>query len=184
MNNISIETERLILRSMSRADAAGPYLRWMRDPEILRYLEARFLEFTEDGLATYIERCNDDGTVMLLAICLKEDGTHIGNIKLGPINGAHSRADVGFLIGDKGQWGKGFAPEAIDAVARHAFDQLRLHKVTAGIYEENTGSRRALAKAGFVEEGYRAEQYFCDGKWTGGILVGRVAGRETEDMTA
>ena len=37
---------------------------------------------------------------------LKKNNLHIGNIKLGPINSHHNRADIGFIIGDKNIGGR------------------------------------------------------------------------------
>lgn len=180
MNNIEIKTARLTLASLTPDHAAGPYLSWMQDAEILRFLEARFSEQNEASIRAFIEKCNDDDGVMMLGIFLDQGGTHIGNIKLGPINQQHAHANVGFLIGDKAEWGKGYATEAIAAVTRYGLETLGLHKIGAGIYETNEGSKRALLKAGFREEGYRPEHYFCDGEWIGEVLVGRVAGQSKD----
>lgn len=179
-----LETDRLRLARLGPDDARGPYLDWMRDPEILRYLEARFRDHDAAGLATYIETCNADDRVLMLGIFLKDGGAHIGNIKIGPVNRAHSRADVGFLIGDKACWGQGYATEAIIAITRYGFEAMGLHKVTAGIYDGNTGSYRALIKAGFREEGRRPRQYLCDGEWVDEILVGCESGPWRKEMAA
>lgn len=172
---VAIETERLRLAPLARDHANGPYVDWMNDSEIVRYLEARFANQDVRSIADYIDRVNADDQLFMFGMFLKSTGAHIGNIKLGPINREHRRADVGFLIGDKSCWGQGYASEAIRAITEHAFGVLGLHKVTAGIYQPNEGSRRALLKAGFVEEGYRPAQYLCDGEWVGEILVGRTA---------
>jgi RimJ/RimL family protein N-acetyltransferase len=170
-----IETDRLRLAPLGREHAGGPYLKWMNDPEIVRFLEARFRHQDQTEIADYIETANADDRLLMFGIFLKSTGVHIGNIKLGPINRRHRRADVGFLIGDKNCWGNGYASEAIRAVAGHALTALGLHKVTAGFYQPNEGSRRALLNAGFVEEGFRPQQFLCDGEWVGEVLVGRLA---------
>ena len=54
-------------------------------------------------------------------ICLVEDGRHIGNIKLGPIQWLHRRADLSLFIGDKSCWSLGYASEAIGLVRDWAF---------------------------------------------------------------
>jgi ribosomal-protein-alanine N-acetyltransferase len=146
-----LRTERLVLRTLTAADATPRYLGWMRDPEVNRYLESRLVEHTIDSLRQFIETCNA-GPDLLLGICLA-DGSHIGNIKVGPVSEYHRHAPVGLLIGEAASWGKGFATEAIVAVTTHAFSSMGLEKLYAGAYASNAGSIRAFRKAGWLEEG-------------------------------
>ncbi len=88
----------------------------------------------------------------MLGIFRKMDSRHIGNIKLGPIVVPHSRAPVGYLIGDKPSWGQGYATEAIVAICRHGLRAMAISKITAGCYETNLGSAKALLKSGFAHE--------------------------------
>jgi len=47
---------------------------------------------------------------------------------------------------EKEQWGKGYATEAISLVVNYAFNNLNLHRVTAGCTELNLGSLKAFQK--------------------------------------
>lgn len=170
-----IEAERLYLRELVPADAHGRYVEWMCDPEITQYLESRFQQHTPESLEDFIRAMADDPDTLFLAIVLRKSGLHIGNIKLGPINRPHLTADVGILIGDREQWGHGYASEAIAALSELALRELGLHKLTAGCYEQNIGSARAFEKAGFSREGCRREQYLSHGQHVNEILFGRVA---------
>lgn len=158
-----ITTPRLVLRPLTEADAAPPYLDWMHDPEILRYLEVRHApQQTAADLAAFIAACNDTPSALLFGICLRGEGRHIGNIKLGSIDAVHRRADLGFLIGDRSVWGRGYAAEAIRAVAEFALSRLGLNKVVSGCYAGNAGSAGALRKAGFHREAVLAEHWRTD----------------------
>lgn len=168
-----LRSERITLREVTPEDAAGPWAEWMRDAETLRYTEARFAEHTPASLRQYAESMHESADNIFLAI-LDEDGRHIGNIKLGPVNWRHSYADIGLIIGDKASWGQGYATEAIGLVRDFAFDSAGLHKVTAGIVSPNTGSMRAFEKAGFSLEGRRKDHNLFDGKWRDVILMGCV----------
>jgi RimJ/RimL family protein N-acetyltransferase len=105
----------------------------------------------------------------------RNDGRHIGNIKIGPLETRHGRGDIGLLIGDRGSWGKGYAREAIAAMADYALGPLGLHKVTAGCYAGNEGSRRAFLAAGFVQEGTRRAQLWDGERWDDEYLFARFA---------
>src|SRR6476660_576399 len=101
-----LPTKHLQLRSLTTAEATERYLGWMRDPLTTRYLEARLTEHSLGSLRNYIDSCNAGGVDLLLGIFLI-DGSHIGNIKLGPVDWYHQSASVGLLIGEKRYWGKG-----------------------------------------------------------------------------
>ena len=153
-----LTTERLLLRALEPADLNATYLSWLNDSEVNRYLETRFLPQTMEALQGYWQAHRDDPASPWFAICLQADGRHIGNIKLGPIQWLHRRADLSLFIGDRTCWGKGYASEAIAAVRDWTFAELDLQKLNAGIYAGNLGSRRAFEKCGFSLEGtLRAE---------------------------
>src|SRR5262249_40163902 len=143
------------------------YLCWMRDPDVTRYLECRFTYCTLDDLRRFVAEVSTDQNALFLAIVLKQDDRHVGNLKLAAINRLHGSAEIGLLIGEKNCWNKGYATEAIRLVMAHAFSELGLHKLTAGCYDVNPASARAFLRAGFVREGLRREQFECEGRRVG-----------------
>lgn len=169
-----LRTGRLVLRTLVPADATDRYLGWMRDPETTRFLEARLATHTIESLAGFIEACNDSPTDLLLGICL-EDGEHIGNIKLGPVDPYHLHAAVGLLIGERSQWGHGYATEAIEAVTAHAFNAMGLRRLYAGCYASNAGSARAFVKAGWSVEGRNKAHWRLDDDREDNIQLGITA---------
>lgn len=169
-----LQTDRLILRTLGAGDATPAYARWLADPEVVRHLEVRFAPpQTIERIREFIATTNASASSLLLGICLKEGGVHIGNIKLGPIDSVHGRADIGFLIGEKTHWGQGYASEAIVALSDYALDHLGIHKVTAGCYAGNAGSAKALLKAGFWQEAVLARHWLCEGERVDGWLFGK-----------
>ncbi len=167
--------EHLLLRTLGVEDATPRYLSWLSDEDVVRHLEIRFsVPGTVNELARFIAATVDSDDTLMLGMFLRADGRHIGNIKLGPINLHHSTGDIGLLIGERGEWGKGHAHTAITLLADYAFNKLGVAKLTAGCYSENEGSRRAFLKAGFAEEGRRAAQYLLDGKRQACVLLGKV----------
>jgi RimJ/RimL family protein N-acetyltransferase len=171
----ALEGKNFLLRTLFRSDATPDYLNWLWDPEINAFLEIRFnLPSSLDELGNFIENVAASSDSLLLGIFKKNDLKHIGNIKLGPINPYHRCADVGFLIGNHSEWGKGYASGAITTLTDYAFDQLDLAKVTAGCYVRNEGSRRALLKAGFQQEGCQTLQWVANGVRQDGLLFGKL----------
>ena len=167
-----LETERIYLRELRKEDASGNYYHWLNAPEINQYLETRFIPRSVANLEQYIVSMDGNTNEILFGICLKETDEHIGNIKIGPINQVHRYADIGLLIGEKSQWGKGFASEAIGLMCHFGFDVLNLHKLKAGCYEDNIGSAKAFFKNGFEEEGRMKKQWFINNRYQDSLILG------------
>src|SRR5512145_456926 len=104
-----LTTARLRLRTLMNADVTERYIAWLRDPDVNRYLELRFGEHSIASTRALIGTLNDSADTLMLGIFLEGSERHIGNIKLGPINPYHRRADIGLLLGERGEWGKGYA---------------------------------------------------------------------------
>lgn len=171
--NEPIKTTRLLLRSLTPPDVGDHYLAWMQDPEVLRALEVRFnpVQGTAE-LVSFVQAMNASPDNLMLGIFLKDGDRHIGNIKLGPIRREHGRAEIGFLIGDRSSWGKGYASEAIGALSRYGIEVLGLAKVTSGCYATNIGSAKALIKAGFTQEAMIPSHVIFEGKRVASLLFG------------
>lgn len=158
----AFETDRLVCRELTIEDVSDAYLGWLQDPQINRYLETRFSEQTLDSIRAFVAEKLASENDFQFGIFAGD--RHIGNIKLGPINWRHNIADVGYLIGDKTAWGHGYASEAIRGASGYAFEAFSLCKLSAGLYAWNTGSARALEKAGFIREGVRRDHLHLEGR--------------------
>jgi ribosomal-protein-alanine N-acetyltransferase len=155
----------------------GPYFEWMQDTEILRYLEARHADRSREGLRRFVDACLRDGNQHLYAIRSREDGRHIGNIKLS-VDPLHGRGDIGIVVGDRQVRGRGLGTLAIRALSRFAFAELDLAKLTAGCYAPNVASQKAFERAGFVVEAVRPSHYVCDGERVDGLFLARLRDAE------
>jgi len=157
--------ERVFLRILSASDVSEAYRSWMSDDEVVRYLECRWRSYTLEDLREFVESMNRSPRDVLFGIFERGTERHVGNIKIGNIDPIHRFADVGLLIGDRPSWGKGYGSEAIRLACRYAREELNLHKLTAGIYASNEGSRRAFLKAGFREAGLLKEHRLSAGAY-------------------
>ena len=166
-------TDRLLLRTLVASDVGSRYLSWLSDPEITRYLDVSDKPIgSVDELRCWVDAINASADNVLFGIFLKDTQRHIGNIKFGPIWERHRRGDIGFLIGERDSWGKGFASEAISALTSHVFDHLEIDKITAGCFLDNTGSTKALLKAGFAHEATLPLHGLVDGRRMASLLFG------------
>jgi len=167
-----IEGKRIYLREVRISDVNENYYDWLNDPEVNRYLETRYVPRSLQNIKEFVEKMGGNQDEIFLAICLKENDMHIGNIKLGPINWIHRFADISLLIGEKQCWGRGLATEAIKILSGFAFNILNLHKLRSGCYADNAGSARAFIKAGFIQEGTLKKQWQSNGRFQDELLFG------------
>jgi ribosomal-protein-alanine N-acetyltransferase len=168
----TLNGEKIYLRPITESDVGPRYVAWLNDKEVNQFLETRFSEQTLESILTFVQSKIGSSDEFLFAICLKDSDLHIGNIKLGPVNPNHKHSDVSLFLGDKSQWGKGFAREAISLITNWAFQELKLEKLKAGCYEPNEGSAKAFEKNGYRREGFLADYVEFDGRRMGVTLLG------------
>ena len=151
-----------------------PYLSWMRDPMVQRFLESRHATHTEASLCSFVEAALADPDTLMMGIRDRQTGAHVGNIKIGPVNRHHGTADIGLMIGDRSAWGRGFGSAAISAICEIAQTSMGVRKATANASSENPGSVHAFLKAGFGIEGRRVAQLQTEEGLEDQIIMGKV----------
>lgn len=147
VKNNKIIGDRIYLRELTLADATPTYCNWLNDPEVNKYLETR--QATIDDLQAYIQKQIADPHSFFVGIFDKNNDTHIGNIKLEPIDWSKKRAIFGILIGDKNYWGKGIGTEATKLIVDYAFYTLNLNEIELGVIVDNKKAARVYEKVGF-----------------------------------
>lgn len=161
----NIQGERIYLRLISEKDATAEYCNWLNDKEVGQYTEVRFERHNLKKLRQYIKDALNNRSTLFFAIVRKDQNKFIGTIKLGRIYWQHGFGTLALMIGDKESWGKGFATEAVNLLTDYAFQQLKLRKIIAGIYETNVASLKLFQKVGYLEEGRQEKQYLYNGEY-------------------
>ena len=147
MKIIDCESERLLFNRLSNQHISLEYVNWINDPEVNMYLETRG-NYTLDMLRSYIEEKYKD-EIYFWAIHLKDSKRHIGNIKIDPIDFETKSGEYGILMGDKLNWGKGYAKEASNRIIKYCFEELKLASITLGVIEDNVKAVSLYKNMGF-----------------------------------
>src|SRR5437016_4773727 len=108
----------------------------MNDLETCRYMESGG-DYTLEKLNSYLSEVEAKGYLLFWAIHLKAGDKHIGNIKIDPVNKRHGLGEYAIMMGDKTEWGKGYAREASITIIDYCFHRLNLRKITLGVVDEN-----------------------------------------------
>ena len=157
LNGKVIFTERLILRPFIQTDLDDfyEYASVEGVGEMAGWKHHENKEKSQEILNTFIAQDK------VFAIVEKVSGKVIGSLGVEEygLEGALTEfsnyygRELGFVL-SKQHWGKGYMPEAVNAVVNYLFNELDLDFLTCGYYNFNTQSKRVQEKCGFVP--YRA----------------------------
>lgn len=151
------------------------YLRQPEETDCAEYIEQarrseRFhrglvkMSKTQEGFANFLKRSRSETNACFLII-RAEDNAIAGMINLsqifyGPFCGAY----LGYWL-CAGFTGRGLMTEAIGLILRHAFRDLKLHRIEANIQPDNEASINVVKRAGFTKEGFSRKYLKVGGKW-------------------
>lgn len=146
----SLETQRLLLRPW-RGEDAEELFRYASDPRVGPIAGWPPHESVKESRRVIRDIFSAPETY---AVVLKETGLPIGSIGLlfgtdANTKLAKDEAEVGYWMGVP-YWGRGFIPEALLELERHAFEDLELKGLWCGCYDNNSQSKRVMEKCGFA----------------------------------
>jgi len=159
-----------------RLEFAPAYMRWFADRAVTRYMLIRHptsLKKQEEWLEQMAASPDD----VLWAMVRTAGGELIGNVHLTKIAWRHGHGELGYVIGERDQWGKGHATEAVKLATDYAFRELGLHKVCATVTAGNEASRRALERNGYAQCALFRRDRYVEGRWHD-LWVGEILREE------
>jgi RimJ/RimL family protein N-acetyltransferase len=160
-----LRAHRVYLRPAERSDLPL-FVGWLADAEVTRHLAVR-APFSEAMEEKWFDQAveHQGRNQYHFVICLLVDGRPIGAADLRDINLEEGHAAFGIVIGEKGEWNRGYGTEALAAIADFGFGQLRLERIELDVYAENQRAQRSYEKAGFRVEGTLRHGHFADGRF-------------------
>lgn len=168
----TLDTARLRLRWLEPADAPALFAIF-GDAEVCRYWSSPALAdlaaaaALQRGIAAHFAA----RTLFQWGAVERATGAVVGTGTLASLEPAHGRASVGYALA-RSAWGRGYAAELLDALARFAFGPLDLRRLEADVDPRNARSIRVLERAGFVREGCQRERYVMLGELQDAVLYG------------
>ena len=159
---IKIIGEQIFLRYVTLEDFAEMYAMF----EVSRKFYKGLLDTpdTIEKFKTYVER-NDSEANECFVICQNADKAIVGAINLSQIfRKSFQNCYLGYYLFEKFT-GKGLMTEAVELILRHAFQNLKLHRVEANVQPENLPSIAVLQRNGFTKEGFSRKYLKIGGRW-------------------
>jgi len=174
---MKIKTNRLILRPLKEEDAKS-ILENINNLEVTKWLLVVPYPYTLKDAKKWVKENKDKWKKKkkesyTFGIELKEEKKIIGGIGIHDFDKFQGKASVGYWLGEN-YHGKGYGTEALDALLKFAFNNLKLRKIEAGVFVGNPSSGKLLEKFGAKQEGLRRKSNRCkaDGKIKDEIIYG------------
>ena len=163
-----LSTSRLVLKPHTLANLP-PLNAWFNNPE-LSYFDGddppRALLETLDETRLTLDRMmnpSDPPHILHYAVHKNLGDDLIGYGMIANIDRYNRRCDLGLTLGEKNEWGKGYASEALQAVIAYCYKQLKMNRLGASMYEFNWRSIRLFEGLGFQREGVLHQYVYKDG---------------------
>jgi len=144
------ETSRFFLKKLSVSEANENYLNWFSDKNVKQFIINHPTSVRD--LVTFINKCNDDDSILLLGVFVKNSSHHIGNIKFEFEGNSKIKAVMGIMIGDSNWRGKGVASEVIYDCGFYLKKEFDTKIMRLGVDKLNLPAINVYKNIGFIED--------------------------------
>jgi RimJ/RimL family protein N-acetyltransferase len=143
---------------------------WLNDEELLMNWSGSLFSFpiTLESMHWYIQDVNKlpDAEAYIYRAVETDTGEVVGHISLGGISKKNRAGRISrVLVGSEAARGKGYCRQMVEAVLKIGFEDLKLHRISLGVYDFNTAAIRCYQKAGMITEGTYRDSLLFKGKW-------------------
>ncbi len=148
----AIQTERLLLRRFTPADAEAMFQNWANDPMVTRYVTwppHGSLAVTQELLASWCQAYERDDNYNW---AIEYEGKLVGSISVVRLNAKVEWADLGYCL-SRSCWSKGIMTEAVLALVDYLFCEVGVNRIGIDLAAQNLASGRVAQKCGFTYEG-------------------------------
>ena len=159
----SLESSNLLYREIT-FDDTEMVLEW-RNSDFVR---ANFIHqslITREEHLKWLEQRVYTGEVIQFIMIEKDTNKPIGSVYLRDIDDVAKKAEYGIFIGEERARGKGYGTETAKKMLQFAFGELKLHKLSLRVLEENFQAVQSYKKAGFHLEARLVDELFLDKKY-------------------
>lgn len=155
--------EKVLLRPIEKSDLVN-LNKWKNDYSIFKYLGGGFSPQSIDQQSLYIDKLisNDEKNKRFI---IEVNKKAIGQVGLYSINWINRNCELGIYIGDKNEWGKGYAKETCEIIHRYVFRVLGLKKIKLSVVSDNINAINMYKKLGYKLVGVHKQERFINGEF-------------------
>ena len=164
----------IYLRGLEEQDLEGNYINWFNDEQVCQNNSHHVFPYFREKAIAYINWSRNDKDALVLAIIMRGNNQHIGNVALQNIDYFSRSAEFAIVIGEKSCWGKGYSKESSLLIVTHGFMEMNLNRIYCGTSVDNIPMQRLAVSLGMKEEGRREEALYKHGKYVDIIEYGAL----------
>ena len=173
-NNIfdyNLKTQRLTLRRLKISDDKDMY-EYTSDHRVTQYLEWQHhtkISQTRSFIENVIGEYDTAKNAYLWAIELISESKLIGVVRIYDYSPQNKRAEISYIMNPAYQ-GNGYIGEAIDSIFDYCFNTLKINRIQAKCFSNNTASEKVMKKTGMLHEGIMRKYVYIDGQYEDAVL--------------
>ena len=163
--NKIITGKKISLREIRKSDLAS-CIRWLKDPEVTRFLSNSVKNLTETEEVQWFRSVKKSKNDIVFSIVAMPENKYIGNCGLHKINWTEKKCELGIFIGDRDYWNRGFGTAATMLLLDFATGTIGIEKIKLFVYEYNLRAKKVYEKCGFsVVEKLKNHHLFDNKYW-------------------
>ena len=154
LGTVELETDRLLLRKITKKDAKYAFENWMNDVEVTKYLRwtnHKVVEESEEIIDIWVKEYESKKTYRW-AIVLKEINEPIGVIDVIDLHEKTEKVHIGYALG-RAWWNNGIMSEAFSKIIKFLFEEVEVNRIESMHDPNNPGSGIVMKKCGLKYEG-------------------------------
>lgn len=161
---MNFEGKKVRLRPLSMDDLDN-VMKWVNDSDVTRTLMTGRYPMTRESEREWLEAHVKPSTTEIHYAVETLGGDYLGGVNLFRVWSVERHAELGIVIGNKEQWGKGYAREAIQLLLKYGFEQLNLHLIYLHVYADHPRAIHLYESVGFKHEGRLRDRVYREGKY-------------------
>jgi len=142
---------------------------WIKDEDLLVNWSGSLFRFplTHTSLEWYIEGVNviPRSKAYVYKVIETETGESVGHISLGSISKKNKSGRISRVYVASNRRGKGYCNMMVKAILKIGFEELKLHRISLGVYDFNISAIKCYQSAGMKIEGIHRDVLRFKNNW-------------------
>ncbi len=168
---MTLKTETITLRPF-RTEDAEPLWQSL-ESETINRLTGTHGTFTREQIDTYvanqIKADSDDRASFIIEANV--DKRAVGEVVINEIDRDNHSGNIRIALFDETDFGKGYGTQAVRLMVGFGFRELKLHRISLGVYAFNPRAIHVYEKIGFVKEGVLRDALYWNGEYIDEITM-------------
>ncbi len=145
-------------------------IEWINSEELMTNWAGSLFSFplTQKSMDWYLTKTNnlESSDAFIYKVIDVNTEETVGHISLGGISRKNRSARISrVLIGSSQHKGKGYCRDMVRALLKIGFEDLKLHRISLGVYDFNKAALKCYQSSGFSIEGVSREILLQNDKW-------------------